>query len=88
MAACIGGHAALIFPHRLKLIEDGEYNELSWGTGLNKRTSAEAFAAAFRISRWNAFDLTKSYAAHQTPKAAARAIRTLIKRLKKERGDK
>lgn len=78
MAACLGGHAALIFPGRLQI------SELS-GCLYHPETDAcgyEAFAEAFNLSWDDAFELCRPTAAHQGPRQAAAAIRALITELK------
>lgn len=85
MKACIAGHAALLFPHRMK--HETKVNELdasSWIT--HKRTERDgeyAFADAFKISDRDAEDLCYNVNV-STPKQAARAVRALVGRLERE----
>lgn len=74
MTACLGGHAAILFPRLLK-IDRGNVvykNDELEGT--------EAFAITFDICLYHAKNLTKYNASHRTPKKAAKAIRDLIKK--------
>jgi hypothetical protein len=90
---CVAGHAVDAFPHRFKRSDietwtddrDGltykEYSVKHRRTGLS---GTEGFAAGFRLSYEDAFMITEAEASHQTPKQAAKAIFTLVDRLKKE----
>jgi hypothetical protein len=83
--ACIAGHAAMLFPHRLKHEIIGYDREVSeWIT--NKRTGSYgdyAFADAFKISYDDAEALC--YNIHvNTPKQAARAVMNLVVKLERE----
>lgn len=73
MAACVGGHAAILFPDLLT-IREGSLAYL----GERQVWDVEAFARAFKICREHALYLTTPIAMHQTPKAAAQVIRELI----------
>ena len=87
MTACVGGHATVMFPHHLKFFKGFNiYGDTVFGIQ-NKQTGSKdsgAIADAFNITARQAAQLTDPYASHQTPKAAARYIRNLIKRLEKE----
>lgn len=82
---CIGGHAALLFPREMKFVTFDGGNYI-----LSRRAVTDddidpfyAFAEAFGITIEDAEDLCDPFAAHQTPKAAARAIRRLADRIEK-----
>src|SRR5712671_3581267 len=71
MAACIGGHAAILFPRRLK-IRNGLYTT-------NDQFYAEhAFAKAFGLCTHHAEEITLDHN-FETPKQGAKFIRNLIK---------
>ena len=76
MTACIGGHAAALFPDRL-LLDQGSLKSYDsdgpngWGSG--------AFANAFGICVDHAIDLVACNAPHRTARQAARAIRALVR---------
>lgn len=75
MAACVGGHAAIVFPKLLTL----RHGYLSVpGRLLCDSVTAitETFGLCVNHAEW----LTATDAVHQTPKAAAMAIRKLIEK--------
>ena len=83
---CIAGHAAVLFPRRLKLVQENN----TWGTvrfvASKKQTSTHgeaAFADAFNLTYNDANDLCY-HPAVNTPKQAAKAVMALVGKLKKE----
>jgi len=83
MAACVGGHAAIKFPKRLRLRKMKDwYGKLVLGRLFLGKTSRiegpSAFSRAFGICDVCAEHLTDSDAPHDTPKKAAKAIRGLV----------
>lgn len=82
MAACLGGHASVIFPRRLRLVFRDRYDTMGRLEGLGKAAGSigrDAFASAFDLCEKHADDLTTGDATHQTPKAAATAIERLVR---------
>lgn len=77
MAACLGGHAAIVLPRVLRLSE-GTVETVAdsiW----EQEFGSDAIATVFGICEGHAERLTRPTAPHKTPEAAARAIRKLIK---------
>jgi hypothetical protein len=76
---CIGGHAAMLFPRDLQF---DRYDVI-----VSRRTGTDdpyaAFSETFGIALRDAAELCDPLVAHQTPKAAARAIRRLADRIEK-----
>ncbi len=85
MSACIGGHAALVFPHRLKLSagewgdDTGDLSTVRRDKFDNYRYGDVAFAHAFDLCQVCATKLTSNRAPHTTPKRAAQALRKLVR---------
>jgi hypothetical protein len=73
MAACVGGHAALVFPRRLR-IRDGMLKTTDALYGGSK-----AFAHAFDLCTYCAEVITDGSARHRTAAAAAMALEGLVK---------
>lgn len=75
MAACVGGHAQVVFPRLLR--------SDSVGAPVFNPTNSKGVIAMMNlleICENHAFSLTMAGAKHKTPKAAARYIRDLIKK--------
>ncbi len=87
MSACLGGHAALLFPHRLKLVGDagdfvGELRSVRINSDKDDYLYGdEAFAQAFDLCTRCAEKITWARALHQTPKRAATALGKLVRGL-------
>lgn len=75
MAACVGGHAAIVFPNLLAYehgcIVHAQHSELE---------GSEAIGRVLGLCIDHAMQLTAAGARHQTPKAAAKFIRSLIEK--------
>ena len=86
--ACIAGHAALLFPSRLKRVMYEEWENSKYYEVTNRKTGTIdeiAFADAFRIDREDAIDLCLMHPnENSTPKKAAKAVDKLVAKLTKE----
>ena len=80
IAGCIGGHAALVFPHRLKLVLGSKKSGLLILIHNPERAidSDDAFAVAFGLTDEQGCSVTRGGAEHTTPKLAAQALRNLV----------
>lgn len=75
MAACVGGHACVVFPRLLKF-EFGNVHHARH----RYLIADDAIGKVLGLCENHANQLTRAGARHQTPRAAARFIRDLIRR--------
>lgn len=79
MVGCVGGWATVV--HSDLFLHQGEVRNAE-----TESFGFVAFAEAFDLYRDTAAALTYSDAPHQTPKAAARAVERVARRLAKDNG--
>lgn len=86
MAACLGGHASLVFPRLLTLKKRGlellSYSALYYKTEIGRFApeGSEAFSKAFDLCSACAEEITSPDAMHKTPKRAAKILRLVANR--------